>query len=186
MTRNIRRTLPVILAAIVMSCSAYAQVTVILTRHAEKAASPANDPPLTDAGRKRSELFASMFADSGIDAIFVTEVQRTQQTAAPLAERTHVKQTIIRAADRDQLLSAIRSHASGVVVVVGHSNTVPAIIAALGGPAVKIEDPAYDNLFILTVGPSQSSLLRMHYGDSTPVPPAGGTMAPGVAAAPVK
>lgn len=184
MTRNISRTLPVVLVAIVMSCSAYAQVTVILTRHAEKAASPANDPPLTDAGRKRSDLLASMFAASGVEAIFVTEVQRTQQTAAPLAERTHIKPTVIPAAEREQLVGAIRAHTSGVVVVVGHSNTVPAIIAALGGPAVKIEDSAYDNLFIVTIGPLQSSLLKMHYGDSTPVPPVGGSMAPGVAGRP--
>jgi broad specificity phosphatase PhoE len=60
-----------------------AQVTVILSRHAEKAAAPPKDPPLTEAGKKRAEVLAFMLADAGVDAIYVTEFQRTKQTAAP-------------------------------------------------------------------------------------------------------
>jgi broad specificity phosphatase PhoE len=154
--------------------SAYSQVTVIFTRHAEKAASPANDPPLTAAGEKRAKVLASMLADSGVDAIYESELQRTQQTAAPLAARTHVKPTVIPANDTGALVKAIRDRKSGVVVVVGHSNKLPQIIVALGGPTVNIPEADYDNLFVLTVGASHSSLLRLHYGDTAPVP--GGTM----------
>ena len=177
MNSKILRWSPLLVAVLsLVSLPAFGQMTVILTRHAEKAAAPPKDPPLTDAGKKRAELLASMLADSGVDAIYVTELQRTQQTAAPLAERAHVKPTVIPANDTAQLVKIIRALNNGVVVVVGHSNTVPDIIAALGGPKVDIPDPQYDNLFVLTVGPSQSSLLRLHYGGSSPLTTPTGSM----------
>ena len=125
-----------------------------------------------------------MLADAGVNQIFVTEFQRTQQTAAPLAARVHVKPVVIPASDTAGLIKAIRELKSGVVVVVGHSNTVPAIISGLSGPTVTISDSDYDNLFVLTVGAAQSSLLRLHYGSSAPV--AGGKMEPMMPGAPVK
>jgi hypothetical protein len=93
---------------------------------------------------------------------------------------------VIPAADTAGVIKAIRDLKSGVVLVIGHSNTLPAIISGLGGPTVEIPETEYDNLFVLTVGPSHSSLLRMHYGSSTPVPPAGGKMEPMMPGAPVK
>jgi len=149
-----RFVLTAALVVLALAPSAFPQVTVIFTRHAEKADAPANDP---------------MLADSGVEAIYVTEVQRTQLTAGPLAERVHIKPTVLPAKDTASLVKAIRERKSGVVVVVGHSNTVPDIIAALGGPKFEIQDSQYDNLFVLMVEPSKSSLLRLHYGDTRPV-----------------
>ena len=165
-----------ILAVLLASQTAFSQVTVIFVRHAEKAAVPKDDPPLTAAGQKRAELLASMLADSGVDTIYVTEFQRTQQTAAPLAARVNLKPTVIPAKDTKSLVSAIRARQSGVVVVVGHSNKLPEIIEELGGPKVSIPETQYDNLFILTVGPAKSSLLRLHYGDTKPVTGPGANM----------
>jgi broad specificity phosphatase PhoE len=161
--------LGVVLAVASLTQFAYPQVTVIFARHADKAAAPTKDPVLTEAGQKRAELLASMLADSGVEAIYVTDLQRTQLTAAPLAERVHVKPTILRAKDTASLVKAVRERKSGVVVVVGHSNTLPDIITALGGPKLEIPDSQHDNLFVLTVEPSKSSLLRLHYGDTKPV-----------------
>jgi phosphohistidine phosphatase SixA len=157
------------LLLVVLVLPAYAQVTVIFTRHAEKAAAPAKDPSLSDAGHRRAALLASMLADSGVNAIYVTEFQRTQQTAEPLAARVHITPIVIAANDTEALVKAIRARQSGVVVVIGHSNKLPEIIAALGGPKVKIPESDYDNLFALTLGGSQTSLLRLHYGDTAPV-----------------
>lgn len=183
-SKTLCRWLALTIVFLAFSVPSYCQVTVILTRHAEKAAAPPKDPPLTDAGKKRAESLASMLADSGVEAIYTTELQRTQQTAAVLVERVHVRPTVIPAADTAALVQAIHARQSGVVVVVGHSNTLPAIIAALGGPKVNIADPEYDNLFVLTVRSSQSSLLRLHYGDPTPGPASG--MDPKMTGAPVK
>jgi len=152
-----------------VSLPAFAQVTVIFSRHAERAVTPKDDPPITEAGQKRAELLASMLVDSGIDAIYVTELQRTQQTAAPLAARIHIKPTIIPAADTAKVVEAIRAHNSGVVLVVGHSNRIPQIITGLGGPAIVIPETVYNNLYVLTVEPTKSSLLQLHYGDSASV-----------------
>ena len=169
-----------LLFAFVISCislPALAQGMVIVSRHGEKATTPANDPPLTEAGKKRAELLASMLVDSGVDAIYVTELQRTQQTAAPLASRIHIKPTIIPADDTGKLIDAIRARKSGVVVVIGHSNKLPQIIAGLGGPAIVIPDTEYNNLYVLTVETTKSLLLllQLHYGDSTPVPAQSGS-----------
>ncbi len=183
---SVRFSLIVGLALFIVPVVAFSQVTVIFTRHAEKGATPPKDPPLTEAGQKRAEVLGSMLADSGVDTIYVTEFRRTQQTAAPLAARVHVKPTVVAANDTEGLVNAIRARTSGVVVVVGHSNTLPAIVAALGGPAIKIADNEYDNLFVLTVGAAQSSLVRMHYGSSEPAPPAVKKMQPMTPGGPVK
>lgn len=174
------------LAFLLMPLPASCQVTVIFTRHAEKGPTPPKNPPLTEAGKKRAETLASMLADSGVDAIYVTELQRTQLTAAPLAARVHRKPIVLPAHDIAALVKAIHARQSGVVVVVGHSDTLPEIISALGGPKVEISDSQYDNLFVLTVEGSRSSLLRLHYGDSAPAPSTGAKMEPATTAAPVK
>ncbi|MBZ5727775.1 MAG: histidine phosphatase family protein [Acidobacteriia bacterium] len=140
-------------------------LTVVLVRHAETAAPSATDPPLSAGGRKRAELLAAMLAGAGVDAIYATEYQRTQQTAQPLAERLHITTERIAARDTKAFGEAIRRRETGVVVVVGHSNTIPAIVAELGGPAVTIGETEFDNLFILTMSRLEVSLLRMRYGE---------------------
>jgi len=141
--------------------------TVVLLRHAEKATSPTNDPPLSATGESRANVLADVLADAGVSAIFITEYQRTRQTAAPLAAQLHVNPQVIPASNSHELVEVIRNIHEGVVVVVGHSNTIPTIIAGLGGPSVMISDNEFDNLFILTIGPSGTSFVRLHYGSSS-------------------
>ena len=71
--------------------------TVLLVRHGESA--PAHpdrpfpmrdghgDPPLDPVGERQAELLADRLVHERVDAIYVTSLQRTHQTAAPLAER---------------------------------------------------------------------------------------------------
>ncbi len=69
------------------------------------------------------------------------------------------------ARDTDGLVARLRAeHAGGVVLLVGHSNTVPAIIKALGGPDVTIGDMEYDNLFIFV--PATRTLSRIRVLDA--------------------
>jgi len=163
----LRLLLTVILAVLVMASPASCQLTVILSRHAEKAAAPPKDPPLSSAGEKRAALLAGLLTDVPVDAIYTSEYVRTQQTAAPLAAHNHLKPIVVPAADPAALVKAVRERQTGVVVIVGHSNTVPGIIATLGGPTVSIADSEYDNLFILTLDGSKSSLLRLRFGDKS-------------------
>lgn len=137
--------------------------TVVVVRHAEKAAET-KDPPLSAAGEMRAEELADMLADAGVKVIFVTEYQRTARTAAPLAARTHVEPRVVPAEDAGTLVKAVREIRDGVVLIVGHSNTVPKVIAGLGGPSVGISEDEFDNLFILNLGPNGTSFLHLHYG----------------------
>jgi phosphohistidine phosphatase SixA len=132
---------------------------VILVRHAEKAAAPAGDPALSDAGKARAAALVSTLAGAGVTAIITTEFTRTRETAAPLAARIGVTPQVVAArgmagaAHVAATLTAIRSHTRGVVLVVGHSNTVPAIIAALGAARMRdLCESDYDNLFVVHRG----------------------------------
>ncbi len=131
---------------------------VIVVRHAERAdagaaagntmtASP--DPELSEAGKSRARTLAAMLADAGVTTIYTTEFRRTRDTAAPLADALKISSEVISSRDLDGLVAKLKSHKGGAVLVVGHSNTVPAIVKALGGPAVTIADTEYNNLFFV-------------------------------------
>src|SRR5262249_46748569 len=162
-----RRSVAILLwvFALFAPCSSHGATTVILLRHAEKATQPPDDPPLTAAGRARANVLADALADSGVGAIFVTQFRRTAETAAPLAARVHIQLQVIPATNNHELVESVRKIQSGTVVIVGHSNTIPSIIAELGGPSsVVIAESEFDNLFVLTLGPPATSFLRLHYG----------------------
>jgi broad specificity phosphatase PhoE len=150
--------------------AAGAQQLVFVVRHAERAdggaasaamTTPA-DPPLSAAGEARAAKLATMLADSGVKAIYSTEYRRTQETAKPLAQRLGIAVETVSARDAAALIERVKaSHAADVVLIVGHSNTVPAIIKAFGGPAVEVGDDEYDSLFVIV--PATGALTRIRY-----------------------
>ena len=154
-----------------------ASTTVILVRHAEKAAEPAADPPLTADGAARAVALVALVRDAGVSAIISTRFQRTLQTAAPAAAALRVPVEIVeaRAPNHARMVadSLLVRHRGQTVLVVGHSNTVPAIVAALGAPQpAEICDPDYDNVYVVTVpATGAASVVRMHFGA-----PAGGNV----------
>lgn len=135
-----------------------ASTTIILVRHAEKAAEPANDPPLTPVGETRALALVDAVRSAGVQVIYSTRWKRTQQTAAPTSRRLGIPITTFDvtpgAEGYGELYAAelLAKHRGKVVLVVGHSNTVPAILRGLGViDAPAIVDSDYDNLFIVTV-----------------------------------
>ena len=153
-----------------------APTTVILVRHAEKKVVPPEnkDPDISPAGQARADELARMFGGAGIGAIYASQYKRTQQTVKPLADKLGVAVTKVEARNTSDLVKQIRAGAAGqVVFVAGHNNTVPEVIAALGGPKLPIiPETEYDNLFILTVqSDGTAKLLTMKYGSA--VPPSG-------------
>ena len=150
-----------LLSCVLLVSTAAAQSTIFLVRHAEKKTG-GDDPDLTKAGRARAESLATMLKDADITAIYTSEVKRTQQTAAPLAKALHVKPEVIPANDRDGLVTKLRG-SSGNVLVVGHSNTIPEIIKALGiSTPVTIGDKDFDNLFIVVLE-QKPRMMRLRY-----------------------
>jgi len=151
-----------------ISAAPEAPLTVILVRHAEKAVVPPEnkDPDLSSVGLARAEQLKKMFGDAGITAIYATQFKRTQQTAKPLAEKLGLTVTQVEAKNTADLIKQIRAQTAGqVIFIAGHNNTVPEIIAALGGPKLPIiPETDYDNLFILTVlSDGSTKLLKLKY-----------------------
>src|SRR5688572_10118497 len=70
------------------------KATLIIVRHAEKAG-PDGDVPLTDAGHARAAALAHVLRDANISTIFATNLQRTQQTAAPIARALNLTPVIV-------------------------------------------------------------------------------------------
>jgi broad specificity phosphatase PhoE len=119
----------------------------VLVRHAEKASDDPKDPSLSDVGRLRAERLADALAHAPLAAAYATAYRRTQSTAAPSAARHGVAVTTYDASRPAAEFAAElrRSHRDRTVLVVGHSNTVPALAAALCGCAVApMRDDEFD------------------------------------------
>jgi broad specificity phosphatase PhoE len=160
-----------IVFVVLLPAVAAAQQLVILVRHAERADAsgmppPASaDPSLSAAGKARAAKLATMLADAGVKGIFTTEFKRTQETAAPLATKLTLKAQSMAADDTAALVAKIRSaHPKDVVLVVGHSNTVPEVVKAFGGPAVTIADTEFDNIFI--IAPATGAFTKIRYSNA--------------------
>ena len=143
--------------------------TIYLIRHADKVSDDV-DAPLNEAGRQRAECLANTLRDANIQRIFTSELQRTQQTAAPLAEKLHLKPVAIPISKVDDLIRAIQSSKAANVLVVWHDATLAKILRALGGPdIVPIEHTEYDRFFVLTFASggkgSKPGFVQLRYCD---------------------
>jgi broad specificity phosphatase PhoE len=132
--------------------------TTILIRHADVTGT--GDPPLNAAGLARAQELRHVLADSDLAAIFVTSFQRSQMTAAPIAADLGITPTVIDGAAL--IADAIRAQpGTATVLVVGHTDTLPVIVSALGGPSLTaIGSTQFDRLFVLHRG----RLVRLRYG----------------------
>lgn len=158
---------------------ASAQEAIFVVRHAERVdGSP--DAALSAEGEARAEILARHLRDVGIDAIYSTTYQRTLGTAAPLAEvlglevQTEPPHDISTMMNSDPAVDryveslaaqlAVR-HGADRVLVVGHSNTVPALLTALGHQeSVSIGSDEYDNLFIVVPrGQGSPTVIRIRF-----------------------
>jgi len=154
--------------------------TVVLVRHAEKNIEPNNpDPDLSPAGQARAQELQRVLDATGLNAIYATNFKRTQQTASPVASKVGITPTIIDAKKTPDLVNGIlNDHRGQTILVVGHSNTVPEIINALGGgSSPDIPDNEYDNLFIVTIYKfGKAKVVKLKYGASSSGAPSGTPM----------
>jgi broad specificity phosphatase PhoE len=153
----------------VTAAPALAQQEVILVRHAELPGTAMADPksmPLSAEGKARAQRLAGMLKDSGIAAIYVTDFARTNQTAQPLASEIGRMPTVVPKGNPLELVERMRRENAGqVVLLVGHTDTLPGLITALGVPLdVKIDAQDYSNIFVVTPkSQGASGFLRLHY-----------------------
>ncbi|MCA8959208.1 MAG: nuclear transport factor 2 family protein [Planctomycetes bacterium] len=143
---------------------------VIAVRHAEKqkdtaTAKVGDDPALTELGTRRAETLAALLRDVPVDRIYATEYQRTRLTVAPTAEAKKLETQVIPARETNELARRVETDERGkTVLVAGHSNTIPALIRALGVPEVpNLSESDHDDIFVVTLSPGRApSLLRLH------------------------
>jgi|SRR5437763_13777730 len=156
-------------AMLVFAGAASAQQTVILVRHAELQGAAMAEPkqlPLSEAGEARAKLLASVLRDAGIDAIYVTDFLRTNKTAEPLARALGKELIVLPKGDAQELVQRLAAnHAGQTVLLVGHTDTIPGLVKALGHPAdIKIDAQDYGNIFVVTPrNGTAPALLRLRY-----------------------
>jgi broad specificity phosphatase PhoE len=143
---------------LVIGSLANAQQSIFVVRHGETVAPKGADfRPLSEAGRRRAELLANLLKDAGITTIFTSDAERAVKTAEPLAKSLRVEPktlgqfgTQFKQKDIDAFVGALRNeHRSDIVLVVAHSNSVPALLKTMGHPVeIKISETEFDNLFV--------------------------------------
>jgi len=152
--------------------------TIYLVRHGEKDPTPGlTDPPLTAAGEARARLLARRLARRHPAALFTTDTRRTRATLAPLAQATGLAPLVYSAKDPAALAARLgHDYAGQTVVVVGHSNTLLPLLAALGATAApaEIKDEEFDYLFKVELRAGQAAHLTVSRYGAAAVPASSG------------
>ena len=175
------RALVVFAALPALAAAQSSPTVVIIVRHAEKAAIPADDPPLTEAGAARATALAAALATADVRAVITTQLVRARETARPTAEARGLPVETVRAggpvaAHAKAVADVVRKHAGQTVLVVGHSNTVTQIIEALGGPKARdLCDSEYSWLFTVILDGASARLVKGTFGAPSPEVPTGCT-----------
>ena len=145
--------------------------TVYVVRHAEKLNPSDPDTPLSPEGQVRAHELAKTLARAGVQRIYATTKLRTQQTVAPLAELRGLEVVLLEPGAVDELVQRISTEDVGLVVVVaGHSNTVPIIVKGLSMVAVGgIPEERYDRLFKVVISADgKAKVEELRFGVPTP------------------
>jgi 2,3-bisphosphoglycerate-dependent phosphoglycerate mutase len=144
--------------------------TVLLVRHAEKGNEPQNDPNLKKPeGENRAKKLAEIAIKADVKVIYTTNANRTRQTVQPLAKALNL-QPVIYDSTPWLVRDITTRHKGEVVLVAGHSNTVPDIIKALGGdPRYCPIDDQFNNLCIIVIfDAGKAEVIHLKYGDPSP------------------
>ncbi len=152
-----------------------ATTTVIFVRHAEKAVEPADDPGLSEAGKRRAAELARQLVDAdvvpmkGVDAVFSTPYRRTEETAKPVADALGLTINAYDAADTELFIEElVREYKGKIILVVGHSNTVPEMIGNMGASkkVPPIAENEYDNIYLVSIPWfGKTKTIRLRYGE---------------------
>ena len=140
---------------------------LFLVRHAERDATGGDAALLNQTGEQRAQCLARTLELAGITQIYVTEVKRTQQTAAPLAEELHLHPIIVPRADVARLVADLKNARNAKALVVAHADTLPAIVTQLEAGSLPTSKPGEqddDRLIIVpTRGGKPQSLSVIRY-----------------------
>ena len=157
-----RRLALILSISLLLASGTDAAPVIFIVRHAEKASTADKDPDLSPEGQKRANALADILKDSYITSVFVTKFKRTQETGAPTARAAHLTPTVVPENEIGALPKQLRA-LNGNALVVGHSNTIPDLLKALGiATPISVPENDYGEIFVVLVGDTPQ-LLRLHY-----------------------
>jgi len=140
------------------------ELVVYAVRHAEKD-SEGSDPGLTDEGLARAEALAVLLHDVPLDAVYATELQRTQLTVKPTADDHGLPVVTDLDAEEELAPHLLLDHRGDRVLHAGHSYTLTEFFLGLG-----VADPpdldGYGQLWIVTIVPGAAPVVvETTYGE---------------------
>ena len=143
---------------------ALAQQAVILLRHAEQTQTGGGmmdgDPPLNEAGQRRAASLAESLREAGVTAIVTSQYLRARQTAEPLAAALRIEPVVVKKDDAVGLTDALRRQSGATVLVVGHSDTIPGMLKALGHQqALEFPKTEFNNAWIVVPRPEGAPVV---------------------------
>lgn len=163
---------------------------ILVVRHAERNDGESCNPAtvkgrpnptlaLTPAGvSARAQALAHVGGEDSIAAIYASEYCRTQQTVQPLANQLGLTVNVVdqfgadgTTVNVDSLIEQIWANNRGqVILVAGHTSSVPVIIEELSGISIDaIDETDFDNLYVVVVPRwwGRTKVVRLKYGAPT-------------------
>ena len=131
------------------------QTIIYLVRHAEKEKTK-GDVHLTKEGRARAKRLNEILKEEGLDVVYSTRFNRTQETAEPSATQHGLNIQEYHHGKLEEFgQSVLDNHRGQKVLVVGHSNTTPNLLNVFMGEEVKgmIDESDYENLYVISISP---------------------------------
>ncbi|MEP6787056.1 MAG: phosphoglycerate mutase family protein [Acidobacteriota bacterium] len=134
---------------------AQSKKTIVLVRHAEKAAATemdkTGDVDLSPEGRARADRFAKAIKKYKPHEIFATDYKRTRQTAEPIAKLRGKTIQTYDPAKQAELIPKILASTTDHYLIVGHSNTIPALANLFMKKEVfkQLPDPEYGVFWVI-------------------------------------
>ena len=144
--------------------------TIILLRHAEKDTTQQTvmmkaNPPLTIAGEERAKRLITILQAYQPDVIYSTNFTRTKATVTPLSQKFNKEIQIYDAKDLAKFAAELETQKGKIIVVVGHSNTTPALVNLLikQSKYQDLPDNVYNKFWIVTITNGVATEQVMEY-----------------------
>jgi len=137
---------------------------IYLVRHAEKL-KDVDNPSLSPEGIARAQSLNRVLTTEEINAIYSTAYNRTQETAAPTANRLGLSIKSYDPRQLEQFANTIRTGLDENLLVVGHSNTTPVLVNHLIGEDKypQLDESQYGDLYVVSLYTDSTSVNLMRF-----------------------
>ncbi len=154
--------LPVRVAPLVLVSAE--ETCLYLMRHAEKQ-TVGEDPELTSQGEARAADLVRYFKNVDLAAVYVTATRRSRATGAVLAKAQDLALTEYSSPKdyRSFLDSLSQRHRGACVLIVGHSNTITAMLNTLTASTAypDLLEGQHEELFRVQIVPSGVAIVQV-------------------------